>query len=589
MEQEVGCSFPATVWPDQFERRAMSEWSDNGGAANALSTAGIYKSLLGGELEGDEAVRASQQMLQMVMASIPQAVFWKDRSLRFLGCNQVFADMAGLDQEEIVGRTDLELFWAADEAGSYRHWDERVIESGRPRYEIHEPIHRADGELRWLETNKVPLFDFNGEVVGLLGTSQDVTARLRTQQQLSEALSELDERVRERTGALSAANEALRQQVEERARLQELERQQRAYAEALRDTAAAFNQAVDIDDVLEQVVESLFRLIDIDVGAVLIVGDDGRMTLARSGVIAGNELEPGYPEGLGATVASLEPFDSTVIDCSEPTWEGARLAVGSQAVLVAPISLAGKPMGYVVAESSVPNRFSESDGKGIRFIADQAAAAFTSVQLISQARELAAIDERQHLARELHDAVSQTLWTACLSAEALATTDDPAQFRGEIDRLRTLSRGALAEMRTLLLELRPAAIEDADLPGLIDQLIDAFASRKNTRIERDLEEIDDIAIDSKLSLYRIVQEALNNVARHATPDEVVVSLHSYADTIQIEVHDNGGGFDVAAVPPGHFGLRIMAERAEAAGGSCTIDSRNGTTTIFATVPREANG
>lgn len=246
-------------------------------------------------------------------------------------------------------------------------------------------------------------------------------------------------------------------------------------------------------------------------------------------------------------------------------------------------------MGYMVAESSAAGWFTESDAKGMRFIADQTAAAFTTVQLISQARELAAIDERQHLARELHDAVSQTLWTACLSAEALATIEDPAQYRREIDRLRTLSRGALAEMRTLLLELRPAAIEDADLPGLIDQLIDAFASRKDTRIERDLEEIDDIPVDSKLTLYRIVQEALNNVARHATPDAVVVSLRSHEDNIRVEVQDDGGGFDVNAVPPGHFGLRIMAERAEAAGGVCTIDSSGGATIVSATVPRAANG
>ncbi|MGI9594918.1 MAG: PAS domain-containing protein, partial [Acidimicrobiales bacterium] len=366
-----------------------------------MSTAGIYKSLLDGELEADEAVRASQQMLQMVMASIPQGVYWKDRDLRFLGCNQVFADVAGHDPAYVVGRTDSELSWTTLDAGNYRNWDERVIESGKPRFEIHEPIHGADGEIRWLETNKVPLVDFRGDVVGLLGTFQDVTARLRAQQQLSEALSELDERVRERTGALSAANEALRQEVEERSRLQELERQQRAYAEALRDTAAAFNQSVEIDDVLEQVVESLFRLIEIDVAAVLIVGDDGQMTLARSAVIAGTELEPGYPAGVELAVASSEPFESMVIDASHPGWPGARLAVESQSVLISPISLAGKPIGYVIAESSAPSRFTESDAKGIRFIADQTAAAFTTVQLISQARELAAIDERQHLAREL--------------------------------------------------------------------------------------------------------------------------------------------------------------------------------------------
>jgi len=125
-----------------------------------------------------ETLHESQQMLQLVMNGIPQAIFWKDRDLVYLGCNPVFARHAGLSSpEEVVGKTDYDLCWRKEEAEHFRKFDSRVMETNSGEYHIMEPQLQADGKQAWLDTNKVPLHDSEGNVVGLLGTYEDVTER----------------------------------------------------------------------------------------------------------------------------------------------------------------------------------------------------------------------------------------------------------------------------------------------------------------------------------------------------------------------------------------------------------------------------
>ncbi len=125
-----------------------------------------------------EKLRESQQMLQLVMNSIPQAVFWKDRNSVYLGCNLVFARHAGLSApEEVVGKTDHDLCWRKEEADHYKQVDNHVMETNTPEYHIIESQLQADDKQAWVDTNKVPLHDSKGNVVGILGTYEDITER----------------------------------------------------------------------------------------------------------------------------------------------------------------------------------------------------------------------------------------------------------------------------------------------------------------------------------------------------------------------------------------------------------------------------
>jgi PAS domain S-box-containing protein len=196
--------------------------------------------------------------------------------------------------------------------------------------------------------------------------------------------------------------------------------------------------------------------------------------------------------------------------------------------------------------------------------------------LMEKAREEAISMERGRLARELHDAVTQTLFSTTLTAEVLPKIfeKNPEAGYQKLAELRELTRGALAEMRTLLMELRPDALADADLHDLLQHLTNAFIAR--ARIPTDLK-IDgnyDLPVDVKIGFYRIAQEALNNISKHADPERVTISLSFCPETVDLIVEDDGQGFDTSQNSgTDHYGLRIMKERADEIGAQLSISSQ----------------
>ena len=148
------------------------------------------------EVEG--RLRASQQMLQLVLDYIPQYVFWKDLDSVYLGCNRNFARAAGVETpQELIGKTDYDLAWKKEEADSFRKYDRRVMESDTPELHIIELQRHADGKQAWLDTNKIPLHDGEGQVVGILGTYEDITERRLAENALRESETKLKEANRE--------------------------------------------------------------------------------------------------------------------------------------------------------------------------------------------------------------------------------------------------------------------------------------------------------------------------------------------------------------------------------------------------------
>jgi len=196
---------------------------------------------------------------------------------------------------------------------------------------------------------------------------------------------------------------------------------------------------------------------------------------------------------------------------------------------------------------------------------------------IRQAIDKAIACERNRLARDLHDAVSQTLYAASLIAEVLPDLwdIDETKARKSSEELRQLTRGALAEMRTLLFELRPAALNQASLPDLIKQISKAITGRERLPIHLDLSGESDIPTDIKIEIYRIAQESLNNIVKYAHATSVELTLCIEADSVHLKIKDDGIGFDPTHVKPTSLGLRIMQERAYAIQACLQIDSQPG--------------
>jgi two-component system nitrate/nitrite sensor histidine kinase NarX len=226
-------------------------------------------------------------------------------------------------------------------------------------------------------------------------------------------------------------------------------------------------------------------------------------------------------------------------------------------------------------------------------LGNQIGMAVDNARLYEHAEESAAAAERNRLARDLHDAVSQTLFSVSLIAEVLPRiyARDPVQGARQLDELRQLTRGALAEMRTLLLELRPAALAESNLSDLLKQLGEAVTGRARIPVEVRTEDTGTLPTDVRVALYRIAQEALNNVAKHSGATTATVSLSSHdkpGGGLRLAIRDDGTGFDPAAAGSTQLGLGIMKERAEAIGASLTISSApgRGTTVSVTWSPEE---
>ncbi|MBK8986638.1 MAG: PAS domain S-box protein [Chloroflexi bacterium] len=191
----------------------------------------------------------------------------------------------------------------------------------------------------------------------------------------------------------------------------------------------------------------------------------------------------------------------------------------------------------------------------------------------------ATLQERQRLAQNLHDAVNQSLFSASLIAEVLPRLweRDPTEGRQALEDLRRLTRGAMAEMRGLLAELRPLVLTDSELGDLLRQFGDALTGRTNIPVQVTVTgtERGPLPADVQVAFYRVCQEALTNIAKHAGASRVEIDLRYEADAVTLRIRDNGQGFDMAHTPAGHYGLSMMRERAKTIGAELTVASQPG--------------
>ena len=255
--------------------------------------------------------------------------------------------------------------------------------------------------------------------------------------------------------------------------------------------------------------------------------------------------------------------------------------------MAVPLRLKDRVIGMLVLASSQERAFTQRHVMLALAIANQAAIAIENARLYEQAQELAAVEERQKLARELHDSVSQSLYGIALGAHSARTLleRDPVRVAQPLEYILSLAKAVLAEMRALIFELRPESLETEGLVSAISKQAAAVQARHEVPIETELCEEPDLPLPVKQELYRVAQEALHNTVKHAEASRVQVRLDRTAEAIIVEVRDNGRGFDPAGSFPGHLGLRSMQERVSHLGGALSIESAPGEgTTIRAQVP-----
>ncbi len=279
--------------------------------------------------------------------------------------------------------------------------------------------------------------------------------------------------------------------------------------------------------------------------------------------------------------AMIESGEALVIpDIDDyPGWVRLRFErrIPLHAYLGMPIFLQENLIGFLNLFSLTPAFFQQMHVDRLRLFAEAVAIAIGNARQYQQAQELAAFEERQRLARDLHDAVSQTLFSSMTIAQAVPRlwARDPERALSKIDQLVRLNRAAAAEMRSLLLELRPDSLLNTDLSILLNHLIDATSGRKNIKGQLVVEGQPELLPPNvHMVFYRIAQESLNNIIKHSRATRFTIDLKREPHHLLLRITDNGQGFDPVTLSPG-LGLDNMRERAETIGAHLDIDSQPG--------------
>src|SRR5262245_31942223 len=266
-------------------------------------------------------------------------------------------------------------------------------------------------------------------------------------------------------------------------------------------------------------------------------------------------------------------------------------AVGhGRSALWLPFLVQGAVTGALGLVHPTPGYYGEQPALIGMAFAQQAGAAIENARLYAEARGKAALEERQHLARELHDSVSQALYGIVLSASIAQAVreSDPARLQEALGDVVGLAEAGLAEMRALIFELRPESLQQEGLVAALEKQAAAVQARRGITVRASLADEPDAPLAVKEALYRIAQEALHNTVKHARARSVDLTLESGSGELVLHVSDDGRGFDPDGEFPGHLGLRSMHERAAAVGGALHIDSGPGQgTRLRAHVPLPA--
>lgn len=415
----------------------------------------------------------------------------------------------------------------------------------------------ADGDL-----DRLAPVERDDEIGALAEAFNSMTRQVR------DLIGGLERRVRERTQALREANETLRR------RALQLE----TSAQVSREITSILN----INDLLDSVVELIRGAFGYYHVHIFLVDDAANQLVMRASTATGGsdlhllDLEGGGVNALAVRTGQAVRIDDTTRD--ERYRRDVRLSeVRSE--LVVPLRVGSRVIGTLNVEGSEMNAFSEEDVLVIQSLGDQIAIAIQNARLYDRSRELATLEERHRLARELHDSVTQSLFSLDLHAKAVGTylKQDSKAAEEKVKQLRRITHDTLQEMRSVIFDLRPSALQDSDLEAAIRREVEHLRRAGGSKITLEVAGSGVVSTEVEQALLRIVQEALHNAVEHAHAEHIAVSIEMHEDHVTLLVSDDGRGFDPASARSSRrgFGLVGMRERTEELDGSLEIESRAG--------------
>lgn len=491
------------------------------------------------ELErANTALQESEQRFRVALVDTPVIVFNQDLELRYTW----IYNPQNYAEQPIVGKTDAELF-STEDAMRLSALKKRVIAAGLLTRE--EVSMTVGARTNFYDMTLEPLYDSDGVVVGLTCAATDITDRIQIEDQLRRMLAE---------------------------------------SEGIQRIAKGLLQKTGLDEVLEIVCTEAMHLTGAGGSAVLLLDQEGWLRLTHrvgspvytldrlpvEGSFAGRAVQTESPVWINK--AGNHSMDATDSGKNFPWTPGLR------SMLSVPLKVDQQVIGVLNILDKQAD-ITQEDIRIISLFADQASIIIEHVRLQHQAEQVAVLEERQHLARELHDSVTQALYSVTLYADAARMAFSAKQWKAldrNLQEVRKMAREAMYDMRLLVFELRPFLLEKEGLASALRARLAAVEGRAGLKTEVFVEGERRLPIEIEEGLYRIAQEGLNNVVKHAKATEVRIHIQYREDTIRLEMVDDGVGFDTRiANGNGGLGLTGIQERVKQLGGSLEIASTIG--------------
>ena len=501
------------------------------------------------EKTSERLLQERQQFIERMTYAIPDIVYVYD----IAEYRQVYANR---EQLRTLGYTtdDINQMGAAI-FEEIIHPEDRELVQQRPQqyatigeddvFELEYRIRHKNGQWRWLSTRST-IFQRGADGIPrqILGIAQDITARKQAEERLLH----------------------------------------------LQQITTLLSGAVTLEQVLNIIVEQALASMNVRAGIVFLVNEDSQ-TLS---IVNSYRVSPSVLERFSKMLSTKDFVVAQAFSTGQAQWIEDRqviamqypgsyeltLEVGSKAIAALPLTIEGQIIGGLTIHFSEKQTFGQTDKDYLLALAHQCAQAINRAQLAAQAQAAAAFEERQRLARDLHDAVSQTLFSATVTAEALPKLweRNPQRALEKLEQVVQLNSAAMAEMRTLLLELRPDVIVNNYLDVLLKQLVTAAKGRRKIKTELELNTTNvTLPPDVHISFYRIAQEAIHNIMKHSRATQFKVQFSEEDSRIILYVEDNGIGFDSATISAG-LGLNTMRERANLIGANIKFNSQVGSGT-----------
>ena len=399
------------------------------------------------------------------------------------------------------------------------------------------------GAYYWILDNGIPHYDVDGRFIGYIGSCIDINERKRNEERIM----------------------------------------------VLQQLTAALSSAITPEEVADVIVTSTLSVVGGQIGIVaMLAPDQSHVNIIRAQGAADKLVSAYQSMNINSRLPIVDSIREQKIIWLEtveayltayPDMRTTQKETGTGAVICLPLTIKEKTIGAFGITFNAPVHLTDEDRAFLMTLAQHCAQAMDRAQLYEGAKTLAAIEERQRLARDLHDAISQTLFSVNLIAESLPRllNHDPEKMRANLEKLRLLSRGAHAEMRIMLMELRSEHLLLGSIEEQFEYLVATLTGRQSITVSLKVAletESNSLPSDVHEAFYRITQEALSNISKHSKATHVDLQLIREDDAIKLLVQDNGKGFVVDEVTRS-LGMSTMSERAANIGAAFELSSEPG--------------